>query len=154
MRLFAVTFALALLSLPLLATAQDGSPATGVRRASDPLDIQRGPGAGVFSPSANTGNAYGMPTELDRINAAHVALTGRTNAASPLAVEEIRDYAAAKTAAAAMPRTTPGEAAARLESLAGADARLERIANLPVTQEVVAEVDSLLGIDSALTPRQ
>lgn len=109
-----------------------------------------GIGRGQVDP---TGRAMGSLTgraDLGKLNAAHASLTGRTNAAPNSTVGQIRSYEEAKISALALPQSTAAERAVRADAIARANAMLETVANKPVTPGVVAQVDSILGINSAM----
>jgi hypothetical protein len=137
-RLALLTVVLSLAAMPAthLAAQESGSGnAADAERSVNPL-----------RPVLRGGSALRMAADLDGINAAYVALTGRNNVAPPSAANDLRSYEAAKVSALDMPGTSEVERAARQEAIASANALLERLANLPVTESVVAEVDALLGI--------
>lgn len=109
-----------------------------------------GIGRGKVDPTGLATGSLGSRADLGKLNAAHASLTGRTNAAANSAVGQIRSYEEAKLAAIAMPQTTVAERAARADAIARANAMLEPVANKPVTPSVIAQVDSILGINSSM----
>lgn len=145
MRILALLVTLALVAMPEKHPAAQGS---GASNPADPARSERS--ALPLRPALRSSSALRTSANVDGINAAYVALTGRNNVAPPSAASDIRGYEDAKVVALDMPAVSEGERAARQEAIASANALLERLANLPVTESVIAEVDALLGIAAGL----
>jgi hypothetical protein len=95
-----------------------------------------------------SGADYGaLASALGALNAAHASPTARANAAPESQVGLIAAYEQAMLAALALPAETPEQVAARDAAIAAARAgQLDAAANKPLSPEVVARVDSLLGL--------
>lgn len=109
-----------------------------------------GIGRGQVDPSGRPTESLAGRADVGKLNAAHASLTGQTNAAPNSAVGHIRSYEEAKVSAVAMPQITATDRSARVAAIARANALLEPVANKPVTPAVVAQVDSILGINSSM----
>jgi hypothetical protein len=93
------------------------------------------------------GDRGALAAQLGALNAAHASPTARANAAPDSRVGMIATYERAMLAALALPATNPQQIAARNDAIAEALAVLDAAANRgPVTAEVVAEVNALLGL--------
>lgn len=106
-------------------------------------------GSGVSLGVTASSVMHAMPPNLGRLNAAHATLTGQTQGAPEATVSQLYAYQQAKTAALAMPDETPAQKQARAAALGRADALLELVANKPVTAQMIAQVDMMLGIAAA-----
>ena len=69
------------------------------------------------------------------------------------AVSRLYTYQQAKANALAMPVATADEQQARAAAMSRADALLEILANRPVSARTIAEVDTMLGIDTGTQAR-
>lgn len=115
----------------------------GVAAAARGDNAGRGEGRG----GGEGGDRGALAAQLGALNAAHASPTARANAAPNSRVGMIATYERAMLAALALPGTNPQQIAARNEAIADALASLEAAANRgPVTAEVVAEVNALLGL--------
>lgn len=119
----------------------------GVAAAARGDNPSRGEGRGGAEAGARGGDRGALASQLGALNAAHASLTARANAAPNSRVGMIATYERAMLAALTLPAVTPQEITARNEAIAAALATLDAAANRsPVTTEVVAAVNALLGL--------
>lgn len=107
-------------------------------------------GQGKLDPTGIATGSNLSEADLEQLRRARAVLTGNSGMLTGAEQEHLRLYERDKAIAVAKPQDTAAQRATRAEAIAKANAMLERMANKPVSPSVVAQVDSILGIDSRL----
>ncbi len=90
-----------------------------------------------------------LSSALGALNAAHASPVALAHASPTSKVGQIASYDRAMLSALGMPATTPAQIAARTAAIAAARAQLANASNKGLTPDVVAAVDSQLGLPAS-----